>query len=67
MRWFFSLDDDGTVHLLARLEGDGMIGDAHETVIAGQDFYGVPYDELRARRSGVVAVDDNRVGRIVDA
>jgi hypothetical protein len=65
MKWFFGLSDDGVVRLQARAEGDGMIGDARETVTAKQNFYGVSYVALRDAKSGVVEVNEAGKGRIV--
>jgi hypothetical protein len=64
MNWFFNLESDGVVHLMARLEDGDAIGDAHNEVQAGEEFYGVSYDEMKQARSGRVEVDDEGRGHI---
>jgi hypothetical protein len=61
-QWYFNVDADGTVHCRARtVNGDGkIVGDAYETVLETEDFYGVPYEALRTRQQGVVVVKDNK-------
>jgi len=57
---------NGQVQLLARAEGaGGIVGDARELLIRGQDFYGVPHAALVKANAGVVEVDDNGVGKIL--
>lgn len=59
-KWFFSAGDDGVVHMMARFEGDGCIGDAHEAVGPGESFEGIPHDALLAARSGVLVWERER-------
>ncbi len=58
-RWFFSTDG-GTVHLMARFEGeDGMIGDAHRELKPGMSFRGIPHAELMKAGAGVVEIGED--------
>jgi len=65
MNWFFNLDDDGVVQVMARLEGGGMLGDAREEIESGGEFCGISYDALKRARDGEIEIDENGKGRIV--
>lgn len=56
MRWYFELVDD-VIELQARLEDGERLGDARTEVVQGEEFYGIPWDELRKVGSGIVEVD----------
>ena len=63
MNWFFTIDGD-VVHLNARLEDVDTLADAHAEVRAGEEFFGVSYDDMRAAESGVVVVDEYGFGHL---
>ena len=66
MRWYFELVDD-VIELQARLEDGDVVGDTRTEVKEGEEFYGIPWDELRKIGSGVVEVDeDGNAGVVTD-
>ncbi len=65
MNWFFNLDDDGVVQVMARLEDGGMLGDARVGIESGGEFYGLSYDALKRARYGEIEIDESGKGRIV--
>ena len=65
MNFYFELVDD-VVELQARLEDGDVVGDTRTELRAGEDFYGVSFDELRKAGSGVVEVGENGDGKIID-
>ena len=66
MCWFFGMSGRD-VHLQARAEGPGGIGDAYHTVRPGEKFLGISYTEFKAAGSGVVIVEHDGAARIEKA
>jgi hypothetical protein len=55
------------VQLLARAESeDGTIGDCWQVLRKGQAFYGVSYEQMRKRGGGVIQLDSEGRGYIVE-
>jgi hypothetical protein len=58
-RWYFHLEGE-TVVLRARLEGDGLLGDAFSEIRPGQNALGLSYEELRAAGAGTVVIRNGK-------
>lgn len=69
-RWYFDVAED-EVHLVARAEGDGIVGDARRVYRPGDVSAsppGITYEALRAAGGGVLEIADDRTSfRIIPA
>jgi hypothetical protein len=55
VKWFFTVEHDGNVHLQARFDGPGgMIGDVREVVRHGQEFKNLTYAQLLQAGAGMI-------------
>lgn len=59
MTVYVTKEEDGTVLILARAEGDGMIGDMFHEVFPGGSAFGKTYEEWLALCPGKVDLDPN--------